>query len=100
MYRSIFDPKKEIEHSVQRRTTGWTDGVRFSIGARDFCHLYSVLTSSGAYLASYPEDAAGSFPAAKRPEREADHSSPSSAVVKNDEAVLHAPIRLHSVVLN
>jgi hypothetical protein len=40
-------------------------------------------------------------PAVKRPEREADHSPPSSAEVKGCLALyLHSPIRLHGVVLS
>jgi len=37
----------------------------------------------------------------KRPEREVDHSPPSTAVAKNSRSYyLHFPIRLHGVVLN
>jgi hypothetical protein len=50
--------------------------VRFSL-------LHSVQTDSGAYPASYPIGTRGSFPGVKQPGREADHSPPSSAEVKN-----------------
>jgi hypothetical protein len=42
----------------------------------------------------------GSSLGVKRPGREADHSPPSSAEVKNGGTVLHSPIRLHGIVLN
>jgi hypothetical protein len=45
---------------------------------QDFSLLYSVQTGSGAHTASYPE-------------READHSLPSSADVKNDGAIPPLP---------
>jgi hypothetical protein len=51
--------------------------------------LYSsVQTGSGAQPASYPMGNGDSFPGVKEPEREADHSSPSSAEVKNGGAIL------------
>jgi hypothetical protein len=41
------------------------------------------------------------LPGVKRPEREADHSPPSKAGVKECvELYLHSPIRLHGVVLS
>jgi hypothetical protein len=33
--------------------TGWTTGVRFRAGERDFPLLYSVQTGAGAHPASY-----------------------------------------------
>jgi hypothetical protein len=39
---------------------GWTAGVRFPVGARDFSLLHSVQTSFGAYPA-YPVGTGGSF---------------------------------------
>jgi hypothetical protein len=43
----------------------------------------------------------GSFPGVKRPRREADHSSPSSAEVKNAWTYTSTPpIRLHCMVLS
>jgi hypothetical protein len=42
-----------------------------------------------------------SFPGVKRPEREADHSPPSSVKVKECvELYIYSPIRLHGVVLS
>jgi hypothetical protein len=36
-------------------------------------------------------------PRVKRPGREADHSPPSSAKVKNSEAILYSPMRLYGL---
>jgi hypothetical protein len=77
----------------------WTARVRSQVEARSFCFLHSVQTGSEAHSASYPVDTEGSFPGVKRPGREADHSPPSSADVKNGGA-LHSPIRLLDIVLN
>jgi hypothetical protein len=49
-------------------------GVRVPIGSRIF-HLHVVQSFSGAHPTSYPMGV-------KRPEREADHSPPTSAEVK------------------
>jgi hypothetical protein len=56
--------------------------VRSPTGA-DFSYSPCVQTGSGACPASYPVGTGGSFPGGKaRPD--ADHSSPSSAEVKNE----------------
>jgi hypothetical protein len=47
-----------------------------------FLH-HGVQTGSGVHLASYLMGTAGSFPAVKRPGREADNSPPSSAEIEN-----------------
>jgi hypothetical protein len=62
--------------------TGWS-GVRVPIGAENFSPNHRVQNGSGAHPASYPTGTRGSFPWLKRPGREADHSPPSSAEVKN-----------------
>jgi hypothetical protein len=50
-----------------------------------FSSSLCVQTTSGVHPASYPTDTGGPFPGDKvRPERDADHSSPSSAEVKNE----------------
>jgi hypothetical protein len=36
----------------------------------------------------------------KQPRREADHSTPSSAEVKNGGAILYSPIHLHGVLIS
>jgi hypothetical protein len=49
--------------------------------------IYSIHAGSGAHPASYPVGMGGSLPGVKQPGREADHSSPSNAKVKNGGAV-------------
>jgi hypothetical protein len=51
----------------------------------------SVQTGSGAYRASFPNGTEGSFARGQRPVREAVHSPPSSAEIKNGEAILPLP---------
>jgi hypothetical protein len=58
--------------------------VRSPAGA-DFSSSPCVQTGSGAHPASYPMGTGGSFSGGKvRPGRDADHSPPSSAEVKNE----------------
>jgi hypothetical protein len=58
--------------------------VRSPTGA-DFSSSLCAQTGSGAHPATYPMGAGGSFPGGKaRPGRDADHSPPSSAEVKNE----------------
>jgi hypothetical protein len=66
----------------------------------DFNKLHAQ-NGSGAYPASYPVGTKGSFPRVNRPGREADHSPPSSAEVKNAWRYTSAPpVCLHGVVLS
>jgi hypothetical protein len=59
--------------------------VRSSTGEEGFSSSPCVQTGSGAHLASYPVGTGGPFPGGKaRPGRDADHSPPSSAEVKNE----------------
>jgi hypothetical protein len=66
----------------------YSDGqqVRFQ-EAYGFSPLHSVQTCSGAHPASYAMIMEGTARGVKRPECEADYSSPSSAEVKNSGAV-------------
>jgi hypothetical protein len=57
-------------------------GVQFPVGAGNFSLRHSVQTSSEAHTASYPMGTGGSFLGGKAAGRGADHSSPSSAEVK------------------
>jgi hypothetical protein len=60
---------------------------RGSISGRgkDFSSSLCVQTGSGAHPASCTMGTGGSFPGGKaRPERDADHSPPSSAIVNNE----------------
>jgi hypothetical protein len=75
--------------------------VRFPAGAGNFSLHHRVQNGSGAHPASYPMVTRGSFPGGKAAGREADHSPPSSAEVKECvELHLYSPIRLHGVVLS
>jgi hypothetical protein len=59
--------------------------VRSQTGAEDFSSSPCVQTVSGAHPAFYPMGTGGSFPGGKAwPGRDADHSPPSSAEVKNE----------------
>jgi hypothetical protein len=55
-------------------------GFRFPAGAGNFSLLHCLQTGSGAHPASYPM---GTRAGVKMPGREADHSPPYSAEVKN-----------------
>jgi hypothetical protein len=62
----------------------WAIGVRSPAGAKDFSSVLCVQTGSGAHPASCTMGTGGPFPGGKaRPERDADHSPPSSAEVVN-----------------
>jgi len=64
-------------------------------------HISTVHPLSGAHPVSYPMGARGSYPGGKAPEREADHSPPSTAEVKECvELYLHYTIRLHGEVIS
>jgi hypothetical protein len=76
-----------VAQSVYWQATSWTIGVWFLVGARDFSLLYSVQTSSEAHRASYPVGTGGLSMGVKWSGREADHSPPSEASVKNDGAI-------------
>jgi hypothetical protein len=59
--------------------------ARSPTGAEDFSSSPCVQPGSGSHQASYPMGTGGSFPGGKaRPGRDADHSPPSSAEVKNE----------------
>jgi hypothetical protein len=84
---------------------GWTIGV-LGFDSRQGLGIFLFTTTSkttalGPHLTSYPVGTRGYFPGEKRPGREADHSPPSSAEVKECvELYLYSPIRLHGVVLS
>jgi hypothetical protein len=66
--------------------------VAIAGGAGNFSLHHRVQNGSGAHPASYPMCTRGSFLGVKRPGREADHSPPSSAEVKECvELYLHSP---------
>jgi hypothetical protein len=74
--------------------------VRFPAGTGNFSLHYRVQNGSEAHPASYPMGTRGSFPGVKRPGREADHSPPISAEIKNAWSYTSTPPCLHGVVLS
>jgi hypothetical protein len=66
-------------------------GVRFPARVGNFSHRHRVETGSGAHQVSYPMGIGGSFPGCKAAGPEADHSTPSSAEVKE-----YVELYLHS----
>jgi hypothetical protein len=93
-----------IAQSVQRWATGWTIGVlrfdsRRGLGIFLFTNVSrNVLGPTRPPIQRIPEVLSLGV---KRPGREADHSPPSSAEVKECvELYLHSPIGLHGVVLS
>jgi hypothetical protein len=76
-----------------------TAGVRIPAEARDFSLLHSGQTGSGAHQPVQLVQGAFSQEI-NRPEREADHSPPSRAEVKNGGATPTLPIHLQGTVLN
>jgi hypothetical protein len=74
---------------------------RFLAGAGNFSLPHGVQNGSRAHPASYPRVPEAFSLRVKRPGREAGHSTPSSAEVKECvEVYLHSLIRLHGVVLS
>jgi hypothetical protein len=82
---------------------GWTVGVLgfdSRPGLRVFLFNTASRTALGSTLPPIQWVLAALSVGVKRPEREADHSPPSSAEVKEyEELYLHSPIRLLGVVL-
>jgi hypothetical protein len=71
-------------------------GVRSPAEAKDFSSNLCVQTGSGAHPASCTMGTAGPFSGGKaQPERDADHSPPSSAEIVNEELYLSPPKRLY-----
>jgi hypothetical protein len=63
----------------------WAIGVRSPAEAKDFSSSLCIQTGSGTHPASCTMGTGGPFPRSKaRPGRDADHSPPSSAEVKNE----------------
>jgi hypothetical protein len=80
--------------------TSWTTGVRFPVGAGIYSVRHCIQTGRVAHPASYQMGNGGSFFEIKPSERDADHSFPSSAEVKNAWRYTSTSLRLHDVVLN
>jgi hypothetical protein len=74
-----------VAQSVYCLIADWTAGVRSPTEAEDFSSNLCVQTGSGARPASCIVGTGGSLSGGKaRPGRDADHSPPSSAEVKNE----------------
>jgi hypothetical protein len=73
-------------------------GVRVQAGAGNISLNHGVQTGTGTHPASYPMVSGALSLGVKRPEREADHSHPSSAEVKSYTSI--PTIRLHGMVLS
>jgi hypothetical protein len=58
---------------------------------RDFSPRHGVQTGTGVHTASYPMGTSGSYSGIRRPERERDHSPPSSTEVKMRGAIYPLP---------
>jgi hypothetical protein len=89
-----------VAQAIYYLTEGWTIGVRSPTGTEHSSSSSCVQTGSGAHPASYPMGTGGSFRGGKvRPGRDADHSLPSSAEVKDEEGLClpPPPKRLHGV---
>jgi hypothetical protein len=78
-------PQSSVQIPGQYQETVHNNSIRGSSPgrARNFSPHHRVQTSSGAHRASYPVGTRDSFLGVKRPGREAGHSHPSSAEVKN-----------------
>jgi hypothetical protein len=75
-------------------------GVRFPAEATDCSLLHSIQTGSRAHPASYPMGVGNFSPGVKRPDRDTNHSPPSSAEVKNGGTIPPLPPMSHGLVLN
>jgi hypothetical protein len=80
-----------IAQSVYQKARSWTAGVAFPAGARNYSHLHSVQTGSGAHPASYSIGTKAISPQVKRPRHEEDHSPPSSIEVNTGGAIPTLP---------
>jgi hypothetical protein len=79
----------------------WGSRVQFPVGAGNFSLHHCVQNGSGAHPASYPVGTGDLSLGIKWLGREADHSSPFSAKVKNAWSCTSTPpICIHSVVLS
>jgi hypothetical protein len=72
-----------IAQLVWRWVRGWTARLQFLVGASDYFPLNIVQNVDGP-MGIFP-------PGAKRPGREVDHSSPSSAALKNGGVISPLP---------
>jgi hypothetical protein len=94
--------KMSQDSSVSIVTGLKLDGQCLTLGrGKSVSLLHSIQTSSGGHSASQPMATGGSFPEVKQPGFEGDHSTPSSAKVKNGGAIPPLPHKSswHSVLI-
>jgi hypothetical protein len=95
IYDGVLKPKEPGSSVSIVSDYGLADrviGVGSPAGAKDFSSNLCGQTGSRAHPASCTMGTTGPFPGGKaRPERDADHSLPSSAQVKNEELYLLSP---------
>jgi hypothetical protein len=97
---SIF-PHSLLRNNFHYGLDDRSSTVWFPAWAGNFSLHHRIQTGSGVHPASYPMSTRGFSLGVKRPKREADHSPPSSAEVKNAWSYTSTPpIRLHGVVLS
>jgi hypothetical protein len=83
------------------RLDDWDSRVQFLAGAGNFSLHHHVQNGSGAHPASYPWVPGALSLGVKQLVREADHSPPSSAEVKNVWSYTSTPpVCLHGMVLS
>jgi hypothetical protein len=80
--RALKSRDNSVGIALGYRLDGRGSRDRFPARAGNFSLHYYVQNGSGDHPAPYPLGTRGSFPGGKRPERETDHSPPSSAEVK------------------
>jgi hypothetical protein len=78
----------------------WKAGVPLPAGAGIFLFCSASRSALGPTQSPIQRITGPVSPGETHPEREADHSPPSSAEIKNGGAIPPLPIRLHGLVLN
>jgi hypothetical protein len=63
--RKTTAPQSGYQISRRANSTGWTAGVQFLAGTKEFSRLQSVQTASGAHPVSYPMGNGDTFPGGK-----------------------------------
>jgi hypothetical protein len=101
--RNTFLPLLMVFGQPSQYSYGWRTG-RPGLDFRQGKHIFLYSTASRQPLApTQPPTQSGmgtDYPGLQRPEREADHSIPSRAWVKNSRAMPPLPVSLHGDVLS
>jgi hypothetical protein len=85
LWSTVASLRRGSSVGIATKAMGWTIGFRLPVEAGNFSHCHRFHTGSGAELAAYPMGTTGVSLSlgVKRPGRVADHTPPSSAMVKN-----------------